>query len=82
VPFARIPRLSVIAAISVAGSMVAMETEPSAECRKEVGLTCQVSRPRERAFCGIVHSRALLALFGPRRFGGGPYAIEVAYPLG
>jgi hypothetical protein len=47
VPFARIPRLSVIAAISVVGSMVAMKTEPSADWRKEVGLTCQVSRPRE-----------------------------------
>jgi hypothetical protein len=28
VPFARIPRLSVIAAISVVGSLVAMKTEP------------------------------------------------------
>ena len=34
-----IPRLSVIAAISVVGSMVAMKTEPSADWRKEVGLT-------------------------------------------
>ena len=34
-PFARIPRLSVIAAISVVGSMIAMKTEPSADWRKE-----------------------------------------------
>ena len=31
---------------------------------------------------GIVRSRALRALFGPRGSGGGPYVVEAAYPLG
>jgi hypothetical protein len=47
VPFAPIPRLLVIAAISVVGSMIAMKNDFSADLRKEVWLTRQVSRPRE-----------------------------------
>ena len=59
-PFAGIPRLSLIAAISVVGSMMAMKTEPSADWRKEGWAHMPAFTPaRTRAFSRPIESEGI-----------------------